>query len=1428
MKTPSAVVADASGNLYVADKANNRVQEIAATTHTQWGISMIAGDIYTIVGSSAGTSGKTGDSGAATSALLSGPTGVALDASGNLYIADTTNNRIQFVAAAACSSSCPWGLSSTSANYIYTIAGSSTGTSGHTGDSGAATSALLSGPTGVALDASGNLYIADKTNNRIQFVAAAACSSSCRWGQSTTANYIYTIVGSSAGTSGKTGDSGAATSALLSGPTGVALDASGNLYIVDTTNNRIQFVAAAACSSSCPWGLSSTSANYIYTVAGSSTGTSGHTGDSGAATSALLDGPAVVALDASGNLYIADTTNNRIQFVAVATCSSSCPWGLSSASANYIYTVAGSSTGSSGSSGDGGASASALLSGPAGVVLDPASNLYIADATNNKLREVARYSAPLPEAVTTPVGYSLIGSPSTGSTSTYVFDHRVVSGDTSVTVQYASNAPVSAVLAVYADVSNSPIDASGTAITASGTSVSAPSITTTNPGDQLVVIAGAGAGEHDADLERASGFAVPIADAIPANASTLLASRPGPNPAGATGSKVAGVSSTGQLAAVVLALVPGSAAAVSSTTYDADNETVVDTDAAGNSSLTCHDGNGRIVETVPPVGVAANALAAASCAISTLYPSGYETGGVEYEPLGLALDATLTTYNTVGDKLTATTPAPAGQSGTQTTTYTYDEGGRLTQVSSPPASDVPAAANLLTTYVYDAANELISTTSGSGTAEASTTSSCYDQNGDVTATVPGDGNTGGVAICSSASPWQTTSAYQTGYSYDSLGELVSKTAPATAAAPSGATTTYSYDAAGNQVTLTDPNGVTTTSSYTPLNQLASVTYSASSAHSVSNTYDATGNKVTMTDASGTSSYSYDPFSELTSMTNGAGKTVSYTYDAFGDQNSITYPLGSGITWASSQTISLGHDEAGHLTSVSDFTGNSVAISDTTDGLPSSMTLGESGASLATTYDATDKPAAISLSKGSSILLNFSYSRSPSGAIASETDMPSNSLNPAAYAYDPLSRVTQMTPGTSNPLNYSYDASSNLTTLPTGASTTYDNGSELTSSTLSSTTTTYTYSAAGELTGATGSSATAATATWNGANEMASYSDAGANTSSATYDGDDLRSSSTTTPTGGSQSTQGFVWDTTSSLPTLLADSTNAYIFASSDTPIEQVNLSSGALVYLIADALGSVRGLLSSTGSLTASTSYDAYGNPETAGGLTVYTPFGFAAGYTDPTGLVYLTHRYYDPQTGQFLSVDPMMQQTQQAYVYAGGNPVNMVDPSGELLGCFSFLVWCMWQRSGGHLLPPSGTTCEHFQLASGGDNTPGCPTGEGAVLNVVINYAMGLSPQSFALPIVTETALRLTATAEESWPNHYMCSDGWPACLNTNWLPDYQNIASSLTGSGQNPLQSLQDSSDDTVVWWELQVRQSRLPGGALLEVATEVFKEGLKEMG
>jgi sugar lactone lactonase YvrE len=200
LNLPWDVATDLFGNLYVADYNNNRIREIDA-----------AGNITTVAGN--GTPAYSGDNGPAASAALHSPSGVTVDGGGNLYIADSANNRVRKVAGSGI---------------ITTVAG--TGTAGYYGDGGPATNAQLQNPDGVALDADGNLYISDSGNQRIRRV--------------NTLGVITTFAGS--GSAGYSGDGGPAASASLNRPRGVALDPGGNLYIADQGNNRIREVALAA------------------------------------------------------------------------------------------------------------------------------------------------------------------------------------------------------------------------------------------------------------------------------------------------------------------------------------------------------------------------------------------------------------------------------------------------------------------------------------------------------------------------------------------------------------------------------------------------------------------------------------------------------------------------------------------------------------------------------------------------------------------------------------------------------------------------------------------------------------------------------------------------------------------------------------------------------------------------------------------------------------------------------------------------------------------------------------------------------------------------------------------------------------------------------------------------------------------------------
>ncbi|MBL8023262.1 MAG: hypothetical protein JNK54_03120, partial [Elusimicrobia bacterium] len=357
------ITGDSSGNLYVADYNDSRVRFVPKTGGTYFGQTMTANHIYTIAGN--GTAGYLADDVAATSTRLFDPQGVAVDTSGNLYIADTTSNRVRFV---PTTGGTYFGQTMT-ANYIYTIAGN--GTPGYLADDVAATSTRLDSPTGVTIDSTGNVYIADWSNHRIRFVPKTGGT---YFGQTMTANYIYTIAGN--GTAGYLADNVSATSTRISYPKSVPVDSNGNIYISDSANHRIRFVPKTGGTY---FGQAMT-ANYIYTIAGN--GTSGYLADDVSATSTRINSPLNVNVDGAGNVYIADTNNNRIRFVAKAGGTN---FGQSM-TANYIYTIGG--TGGTTYNGENALATNQAISGPEGLYVDADKLAYVADA-NQVVRMIA-------------------------------------------------------------------------------------------------------------------------------------------------------------------------------------------------------------------------------------------------------------------------------------------------------------------------------------------------------------------------------------------------------------------------------------------------------------------------------------------------------------------------------------------------------------------------------------------------------------------------------------------------------------------------------------------------------------------------------------------------------------------------------------------------------------------------------------------------------------------------------------------------------------------------------------------------------------------------------------------------------------------------------------------------------------------------------
>ena len=348
LSSPVDLAVDRAGNIYIADASNNRIRKLTLST----------GIISTV----AGTGGKVynGDNIDATTAAINGPEGVGVDGVGNIYITDTENHRIRKVTA--------------STGKITTIAG--TGFKGFSIDGTNATLANLQRPSSVAVDAAGNIYIADTRNYRIRKVSAST-------------GIISTVAGT--GTAGFTGDGGLATNATLYNPLAVATDKDGNVYIADTLNHCIRKVTV--------------STGIITTIAGR--GTRGFNGDNIDAQTALLRDPKGVSVDSLGNVYIADSNNYRIRKVLAST--------------GKIVTVAG--TGTMGFSGDGVNATSAELNYVAGIVVDAANNFYIADTNNHRVRSLTgatRTSSPTAAPNTEPI-LSPSTAPISGSTSSPTF-----------------------------------------------------------------------------------------------------------------------------------------------------------------------------------------------------------------------------------------------------------------------------------------------------------------------------------------------------------------------------------------------------------------------------------------------------------------------------------------------------------------------------------------------------------------------------------------------------------------------------------------------------------------------------------------------------------------------------------------------------------------------------------------------------------------------------------------------------------------------------------------------------------------------------------------------------------------------------------------------------------------------------------------------
>ncbi len=541
-------------------------------------------------------------------------------------------------------------------------------------------------------------------------------------------------------------------------------------------------------------------------------------------------------------------------------------------------------------------------------------------------------------------------------------------------------------------------------------------------------------------------------------------------------------------------------------------------------------------------------------------------------------------------------------------------------------------------YGYDECNNLISVTD----ALDHTTHYTYDVKNRLASFTDADGN-------------------ETTYGYDDDGHRIRVTDAL------NRTQTRTYDLAGNLWTVTDAKNQTTSYGYDLLNRVHTITKLGSVA--VTYTYDANGHKLTMVDARGTTSYHYNAVGALTLVTTPDSKTVSYTYNDDGQRKRLIYP--------DSRYAQYAYNDDGQLDTVTGPAGDETTYTYYADGSLHTTTL-PNGIVATDTYDHAGRLASITHAKNTT-LLAITYTLDENG---NPTTIDDSLQGQGTYAYDNLDRLTSETRDGST-TNYTYDAVGNrLTKAVDGTTTTYnyDDANQLASAGA----TTYTYDANGSRTGMTANGQTT-TYGFNSDNLLSGISSPSL-TTSYVYDGDNQRVAATENGTE-----TDFVLDCVVSNAQVLqessGDETTTYTYGLGLISRE----TASGISYLLTDGQGSVRLETDASGSVTRSHTYDAngieQGTPDLSGNR-----FRYTGQWSDGSGLIFLRARFYDPQTGTFLSVDPVPS-AGSPYVYCGDNPLMRLDPSGKLwgldfgaglrglancgAGAANFLVGAAWQTT-------------------------------------------------------------------------------------------------------------------------------------------------------
>jgi RHS repeat-associated protein len=620
------------------------------------------------------------------------------------------------------------------------------------------------------------------------------------------------------------------------------------------------------------------------------------------------------------------------------------------------------------------------------------------------------------------------------------------------------------------------------------------------------------------------------------------------------------------------------------------------TDALGGVTSYDYDAVGRLMASVAPLGNEAGAT-----------PADHETS-YEYDdedrvrfvtrPAPTAGGSGLVTetrHDEVGNPVVRIDPAG------QVTTYSYDERDGLFQVTeSPDAWTDPASppTDVTTTqYAYDAAGNMTRAT---------------------------------------RAPDDASDERATDYTYDGRAQRRSETQyPSWPSTAGSLLTTTTYDANGNQATLVDPLGQTTTYGYDRLNRLTSIDYSDSGTADVAYAYDANSNRTSMDDGTGTTSYAHDERGQLTSVTTPGSVTVAYRYDLDGNRRELIYPDATAVDYT--------FDKVDRMSSLTDWASRSVTYSYFPDGALETASKPD-GSVTTYAYDNAHRGTEITDVVDTTTLADRTYTLDPLGNVTG-LDEGSDAWT---YGYDHLSRLTDVS-GSDGTRSYGYDAVGNRTSATIGgnsSNSTYDAADRITANGGTS----ITVDDTGNTT-AKGSDAFS----YDQANRMVSAT-VGSTTETYAYDGDGVRFSSQVSGQGSVR----YVTDVASSLPRTIDDGTRKYVWGLDLA----YNVDGSTLAVYHADRLGSVRLITDDTGAVTDTYRYDELGLPTASSGSSAQ-PFRFTGEPLDGIGLSYLRARYYDPALARFMSRDRWQGTastpcTLNRYSYVQNNPASFTDPSG------------------------------------------------------------------------------------------------------------------------------------------------------------------------